>query len=132
MRELDDAGAEQIASGAPEDLRERAVHAEEPPVERHQRHADRRVLERAAEPLLGLPQLALGAPPVGEVARADDDALHRRVVEQVGGDRLDHSPAAVGVAQPELGAVGALARACQVEAARGLLPVVGVDQLEHR
>ena len=70
MGEVDDAGAEELAAGAPEDLRERAVHTEEPAVERHQRHADRCVLERAAEPLLGFPQLALGAPPVGEVAGA--------------------------------------------------------------
>ena len=102
--------AQQLRFAASEDLHQRAVHAEEPTVDRDERHADRRVLERAAEPLLRLAQLGFGAAPVGEVAGADDDALDRRVVEQVGGHRLDHAPAAVGVAQAHLDAVGVLAR----------------------
>src|SRR5690348_14891515 len=73
--EVEQRRREELRLTAAEDLHERAVHAEQPPVDRDEGHADRRVLERAAEPLLGLAQLGFGAPTVGEVAGADDDAL---------------------------------------------------------
>ncbi len=111
MAEVEDRRRQQLRLAAAEDLHERAVHAEQPAVDRRERHADRRVLERAAEPLLRFAQFGFGAPAIGEVAGADHDALDRRVVEQVGGDGLDDAPAAVGVAQPYLDPVGLLARA---------------------
>ena len=54
---------------------------------------------------------ASAQPAVGEVAGADDDALDRRVVEQVGGHGLDDAPAAVGVTEAYLDAVGVRDRA---------------------
>ena len=59
VREPEHRRAEQLVLGAPEHLRERAVDLEEAAVERDERHADRRVVERVAEPLLRLAQLAL-------------------------------------------------------------------------
>ena len=54
MREREERDAEQLVLGAAEHLCERAVHAEQLAVGARERHADRRVLERGAEALLGL------------------------------------------------------------------------------
>src|SRR5439155_12243805 len=102
VAQVEDRRREQLGLTPTEDLYERAVDTEQATVDRRERHADRRVLERAPEPLLRLAQLSFRETPVGEVARADDDALDRGVVEQVGGDRLDHAPSTVGVTQAPL------------------------------
>ena len=131
VTQVEDRRRQELRLAAAEDLHERAVHAEQPAVDRGERHADRRVFERAAEPLLRLAQLGLGEPAIGEVARADHDAFDRGVVEQVGGDGLHDPPTPVGVAEPELDAVGLLAGAREVEAAAREVAVVGVDEVEH-
>ncbi len=131
VAEVEDRRRQQLRLAPTEDLHQRAVHAEQPAVERGEGHADRSVLEGAPEPLLSFAQLRLGAPAVGEVTGADDDALDRGVVEQVGGDGLHHPPASVGVAQPELDAVDVLARAGHVEAFDRELAILGVDEVEH-
>ena len=97
MAEVEDRRRQQLGFTPAEDLHERAVHAEEVAVDRRECHADRRVLERAAEPLLRFPQFRFCSTPIGEVARADHDALDRRVVEKVGGDGFDDTPTAVTV-----------------------------------
>ncbi len=131
MTELEHRRCQQLRLAASEDLHQRAVHSEQPTVDRDERHADRRVLERAAEPLLGLTQLGFGAAAVGQVAGADHDALDRRVVEQVGRHRLDHAPRAVAASQPQLDPVGAfLALAGVVEAPACGVAVVGMDEVE--
>ena len=91
---------EQLAIAPPEDLHQRAIHAEERAVDEHQRHADRRVLERAAEPLLRLAQLGFGAVDGRSASRALMTMPSTgRLVEQVGGDGFDHAPRAVGMLQ---------------------------------
>ena len=126
-------GAEQLLGRAPEDLHQRVVHAEELAVERHQRHADRRVLERAAEPLLCFSQFAFGVPAVGEVARADHDARDRTGRGPgwwLTASTIRQPPSAW--CMPELDAVGALdPTSRQVERCCAMLAVVGVDQIER-
>ncbi len=129
--QVEDARRQQVRLAAPHDLHQRAVHAEHVPVDRGERHADRRVFERAAEPLLRLAQVGLGAPAVGEVTGADDDALDARVVEQVGADRFDEAPRSVGVGEAHFEAVDVTAVARGVEARGGARPVVGVHEVEH-
>ncbi len=130
MAQIEDRRREQLRLAPAEDLHERPVHPEQPSVERGERHADGRVLERAAEPLLGLAQLCFGAPSIGEVAHADDDALDRGVVEEVGGHGFHDPPAAVGVAQAQLDPVDLPAGASEVEALHRDPAVVGMDEVE--
>ena len=58
--------AEQAVLGAAADLAEGSVDSLEAAIERHERHADAAVVERLAEPLLGLAQRGLG-----RLSRAD-------------------------------------------------------------
>ena len=51
-------------------------------------------------------ELVLGPLALGDVARGDDDAPHRRVVEQVVADGLDVAPPTVGMAHAELHGLG--------------------------
>ena len=131
MAQVEDRRGQQLGFASSEDLHQRAVHPEEATVDRGERHADRRVLERAAEPLLRFAQLGLRQPPVREVARADDDARDGGIVEQVGGHGLHDAPTAVGVTEAYLDAVGVVTGAGEVEAALGDGAVVGMDQVEH-
>ena len=113
MGQIANRGAEQLLGRPPEDLHHRAVHTEEPTVERHERHADRRVLEGAAESLLCLSQFGFGSPAVGDVARAHDDPGDGRVVNEVRAHRFDGPPSAVGVVHAELDLIGCVRLRCR-------------------
>ena len=131
MGEVADGGAEQFLGRAPEDLHHGVVHTEELAVERHERHADRRVLERAAEPLLSFSQLRFRVPAVGDVARAHHEAGDRRVVHQVRAHRLDGSPPAVGVVHAELDPVARVRIRCRdVERVQRDREVVRMHEIE--
>ena len=59
MGEREQRHAGELVFGAPDHVGERSVHAEAAPVGRDERHADRRVVERGAESLLGFSQLGV-------------------------------------------------------------------------
>ena len=62
----------------------------------------REVLDERPEPLVAVAERLFGGHPLGDVARRDDDAADRRVVEQVVADRLQVPPRAVRVLDPHL------------------------------
>ncbi len=120
--------ARELVVSAPEHARERAVDTEVPAFERRERHADRCVVECAAEPLLRLAELRLCAFALGDIATRQHDALDRRVVEHVRRHRLQRHPAAALVGHAELGPPGIAVDADARREQRGeLLAIIRVD-----
>ena len=117
MAELVELGGAQLLLGAPEHLAQRAVQAQPAAVEVDERHADRGVVERTAEELLGGAQLVLDAVVLGDVLTG---AVHHRrapvLVEHDLAARVDHAQVAVGAHDPV------------VEAPR---PALGERRLDH-
>ncbi len=103
VHQLDERMVQELAFDTAHDLDERAIHAEHPTVERRERHADRRVLERAAEPRFGLLQIGLGATAFAEIARREDHAVGRALGDQLRRAELERPPGALGVTHPAVG-----------------------------
>ena len=90
-----------VLLAAAEHLRQRAVQAQPAAVEVDERHADRRVVEGAAEELLGGPQRVLDAPALRDVlGRAAHDRRAALVVEHDLAARVDHPRLLVGPDDP--------------------------------
>ena len=82
MVEIGELHRAQLRLAAAEHLRDRAVQAQPAALEVDERHADRRVVERAAEELLGGAQRVLDAAALGDVlAGALDDRGAALLVE---------------------------------------------------
>ncbi len=84
--DVPDREPDEIGRLASEHAGERPVVAQDPTVRVGERHADRGVLERAAEPLLALSQRGFGLEAFRDVSGVDDDAADVGVADQVGGD----------------------------------------------
>ena len=107
--EVDEPDAAQRVVVAAEELAERAVRERQRRVGPVAAHELGLVVDDAAVPRLALAQPALaraqrllGLLALGDVARRDDDAVDRRVVEQVVGDDLGVHPRAVAPLQADL------------------------------
>ena len=133
MVEIGQVHRPQLRLAAAEHLRDGAVQAQPPALEVDERHPDRRVVERAAEQLLGGAQGVLDAAALGDVlARALDDRRAALLVADDLAAGVDHPQLAVGAddavveaPRPALGD-GVLDHAGDARA------VVGVDAVEVR
>ena len=124
--------ADELLLGAPGHRAERRVGVDDVALERDERDAERRALERGAEPRLGLDLRVLGGLLLGDVAGDDDQAAHGRVVDLVLGGAVEPEVVAVDVAQPEPDRLVLAAGAGQDLAERraGELDVVGMHERE--
>jgi len=86
VRDRVNSGPQELLGVVAGDLRQRVVHAQVAAVRGHEAHADRRLLERAPEPLVGLGQLALGLLHRGDVLGEQHAALDRAVAVAQRGD----------------------------------------------
>lgn len=87
---------------AAEDLQTRRAGIRDVPVRVDDGDDVRQVQDQRAEALLTLSQRFLGLPSGRDVARGHDEALDRRVVEQIVADDLDDAPRSVGVPDANL------------------------------
>ena len=125
------AGGAHLGLGAAEDLGDRAVQAQPATLEVDQRHPDRRVVEGAAEELLGVAQRVLDAARLGHVLTgAVDDAREAVAVELDLAARMDHARVAVGADDPVVDVEIAPLADRDLHDARDARAVVGMDVLE--
>ena len=109
----------------------RAVQAQPAALEVDQRHADRRVVEGAAEELLGGAQRVLDAARLGDVlAGAVDETALPSLVERDLAARVDHPHVAVGAHDPVVEVPGAAVGDAVLDRAGDAGAVVRVDALE--
>ena len=121
----------QVLLGAAEHLRDRAVQAQPAALEVDEGHADRRVVEGAAEELLGGAQRVLDPPALGDVLRG---AAHERgaavVVEHHLAARMDHAHLVVGAHDAVVEAPAAALGHRRLDHPRDASAVVRVDLVE--
>ena len=121
----------QVGLGAARHLRERAIQAQPATLEVDERHADRRVVERAAEELLGRAQRVLDAAGLGDVLAG---AVHRDGrAAGVDGDlaaRVHEAHVAVRAQDAVVDAPGGAVGDGRLDRPRDPGAVVGMDALQ--